>query len=281
MTLPSVPRTKSSPNERRLSLNDILTKGKDLPSRIILHGTEGIGKTSFAAQAPKPIFLMARGETGLETLIDSGRLQDTPHLPEIETWSELLGAVEMLTVEEHPYKTVVIDTVNGCERLCHEYVCKMQFNNDWSDKGFQGYMRGYDVALADWRTLLIALDRLRETKRMGVFCLCHTKVTNFNNPEGPNYDRYSPDMHAKTWGLTHKWSDMVLFAHFETFVNKESRAERAKGKGGTSRVVYTERSAAWDAKNRYGLPTEIPMGDSPKVAWSNLQSAVQKAKAGV
>src|SRR5262245_55584679 len=56
------------------SLAQVTTATRKLPNRVILHGVEGWGKTSFAAQAPKPIFLMTRGEDGLETLIDSGQL---------------------------------------------------------------------------------------------------------------------------------------------------------------------------------------------------------------
>lgn len=256
---------------------EVKTTGNKLPSRLIVHGVEGVGKTSFAAYAPKPIFLMARGETGLETLIDSQRIGEVPHLPEIEDWSELLSAIEWLTQSEHPHKTLVIDTINGGERLCHEHVCQRDFGNKWGKDGFTSYMTGYDVSLADWRELLFALDKLRKEKRMGIVGLCHTKVTPFRNPEGADFDRYAPDMHHKTWGLTHKWADHVLFANFFTDVAEEGG--RKKGKGGQDRVLYTERHAAYDAKNRAGLPEEIGMGKSGQDAWTNFVTAM-KTKGG-
>src|SRR5262249_3104824 len=74
---------------RRLALSDVVTAGEGLPNRCVLHGVEGIGKTSFGACAPKPIVLMTRGETGLITLLDSGQLPPTPHFPELLTWEEL------------------------------------------------------------------------------------------------------------------------------------------------------------------------------------------------
>lgn len=268
--------SRSAMPAKRMSVSDIQTKGKNLPSRFILHGTEGIGKTSFAAQAPAPIFLMARGETGLETLIDSGRLPDVPHWPEIQSWSDLLGAIEALTTEEHGYKTLVIDTLNGCERLCHEMVCNRDFGGDWGKSGFTSYMTGFEVSLAPWREFLVALDSLREKRRMSVLALCHTKVVSFKNPEGADYDRYAPDMHQKTWSLTHKWADGVLFANFEVFVDE--KGARAKGKGGNVRMIYTERTAAYDAKNRHGLPTEISMGTSSQESWDNFKKAIQTGK---
>lgn len=229
--------------------------------------------------APKPIVLMGRGETGLETLIDNGQLSDTPHFPELNTWGEVLQAVDELERSEHEYKTLVIDTLGMIERLCHEDVCAKNYHNDWSEKGFMGFQRGYDTALASWRELLIAIDRLRESKKMAFIGLCHTKVENFKNPEGPDFDRYVPAVHKKTWELTHKWADMVLFANYETFVESE-RTGKPKGKGGQNRIIHTERCAAFDAKHRHGLPNEIEMGDAGRGAWSVFQKALVDSKKG-
>lgn len=236
--------------------------------------------------APRPYFLMARGETGLETLMDSRQIKDVDHYPELMKWNTVLDVVDMLATEEHKFGTLVMDALGGFERLCHEYVCKRDFcsaerpDGDWGDKGFQGYMRGYDIALADWRTLLSKLDTLREKKRMAIIVIAHTKVTAFKNPEGLDYDRYEPDMHRKTWGLTHKWADIVLFANYLTVVDDKATISKTtgKGKGGTSRVLYTERTAAYDAKNRCGLHDEIDMGSSAAEAWTNFITAIKTAK---
>lgn len=277
------PEAKQQPSKPKLNLSAITNTGNKLPNRYILHSTEGWGKTSFGAQTPHPIFLETKGETGLETLIDAGRLKETPHFPEVETWSDLLGYIGALTTEEHPYKTLVIDTLNGAERLCHEHVCERDFNGEWGDRGFMGYMRGYEVSLADWREFLTALDRLRDTKRMGIVALVHTKVKTFKNPEGPDYDRYAPDMHDKTWSLSHKWSDCVLFGNFEVVMtavqeNKKTGASRGKAVGGNIRMMYTERHASYDAKNRLGLKTEIEMGESAAQGWANFVAALKEGR---
>lgn len=222
---------------------------------------------------------MGRGETGLETLIDSGQLEDTPHFPEINTWTELMQCVGDLEKSDHDFKSIVIDTLNVFERLCHEHVCSKSFNNDWTDKGFMGYHRGFEIALADWREFLMAIDRLREQRKMLFVGLCHTKVQNFKNPEGPDYDRYVPAVHSKTWEITARWADMILFANYETFV-QESKGSRPKGAGGSNRILHTERSAAFDAKHRHGLSAEISMGDSGKESWGVFQSAMVEAKKG-
>ncbi len=227
----------------------------------------------------KPIFIETKGETGLETLISHGRLPEVPHFPEVQSWEELMGAIETLTLDEHDFRTLVIDTANGGERLCHEFVCNRDFGGDWGDKGFTGYMRGFEVSLAEWRTFLNKLDTLRATKQMAIVLLCHTKVKPFKNPEGPDFDRYQPDMHEKTWGLTAKWSDVVLFGNFDVTVQKDSaNSKKGKASGGQIRILYTERHAAYDAKNRLGLPGEIEMGDSPAEAWRNFMTVVKEGR---
>jgi hypothetical protein len=196
----------------RIALADVTKAGGGLPNRAIFHGVEGVGKTSFGACTPKPVFLMTRGETGLVTLIDAGQVAETAHFPEAASWPDLLDAVNALTAEAHDYRTLVIDALNGAERLCHEHVCSRDFGGNWGRDGFTSYMTGYDVALADWRAFLEALDRLRSERRMSVLALAHTRVTTFKNPEGADYDRYAVDVHHETWSLTHKWADLVLFA---------------------------------------------------------------------
>ncbi len=258
---------------RSLSLEDVTGKSRGLPSRMVVHATEGWGKTSFAAQAPKPIFLMARGETGLETLIDQGRLPEIPHFPEINSWSEWMGALETLKTGDHDFKTLVADAINGTERLCHEKVCRDEFKGEWGDRGFASYQKGYEVSLTPWREMLSALDALRETKHMAIILICHTHVRPFRDPEGEDYDRYTTDLHHKTWGLTHKWADLVLFGNFEVF-----RDDKGKPQGGAKRIIHTERRAAYDAKNRHGLDEEIYCGNSPQEAWANFQAAIKKGR---
>lgn len=273
------PRSGQLPIQKRPLLSEIVNTGSGYPNRYILHAVEGWGKTSLGAYAPKPLFLQTKGETGLETLIDAGQLPEVPHFPEIQDWNTLLGCIDTLIEDPHEYRTLALDTLNGAERLCHEHVCKMHFANDWTDKGFMGYMRGFEVSLADWREFLSRLDRLRAERRMTIMLLCHTKVGTFKNPEGPDYDRYQPDCNAKTWALTAKWADVVLFGNFEVTVDTEkANARKGKGKGGQQRMMYCERHASYDAKNRIGLPPEIEMGSNPAEGWQAFISAVKAGR---
>lgn len=266
------------------TMADIASKGVALPNRYGLYAGGGFGKTSLLAYSRDPIFLMTRGETGLLTLISAGQLPPTPHLPELESWGDLTAAIKFLRTGEHDRKTLVLDTVNGAERLLHEYVCDRDFNGDWSDKGFQGFMRGYDIALADWRLFENSLDELRKERGMTIFLLAHAKVKTFKNPNGADYDRYTPEMHDRTWALTKGWLDGVFFGNFEVLVNTgkqrgEESLKKGKASENSTRILYTNSdNPVFDAKNRMGLPDEIEMGDSPKEGWDNFAAAIMASR---
>lgn len=261
-------------------LADIISTPRRLPNRVSLHALEKWGKTSFAAMAPSPVFLCTRGEDGLDTLIANGLLPSIPHFPTPAVdWLEVRMNVQRLIINDHSYKTLVLDTANGAERLCHEHVCRTQFDSDWGEKGFGGYGRGFKLAVKEWIDFIQLLEELRQKRQMAIILLFHTSVVKFANPEGADYDRYQPAVHAATWGETHKWCDMILFGAFETFVQMQSKsAPKGKGTGGRTRILHTERTPAFDAGNRHNLPPEIELGDTPAEAWTRFTDALHNGR---
>lgn len=247
---------------------------------MILYGVPGIGKTSFAAAVPGVVFLVDPNEQGINSLKESGLVPATlPVLPPPRSFSETLDALDALRTEAHDFKCLALDALGGFERLCHESVCQRDYSGDWGKGGFGSYQQGYDTSLADLRLFINAFDALRDERKMSILLLGHAKVSPFKNPSGPDYDRYNIDVHHKTWALMSKWADIVLFANYEVAFNKnEQDAKKAKAKGGKTRVLYTEHDAAWDAKNRHGLPEEIEMGVSGSEAWSNFVNAMKAGR---
>jgi hypothetical protein len=103
--------------------------------------------------------------------------------------------------------------------------------------------------------------------------LGHVQVRPFKNPLGADYDRYVCDVHHKTWGVTHKWADAVLFGTFRTVLD-EKKGTKPKGIGGADRVLFCERRDAYDAKNRYGMPEELDIPNEPAEVWGTIWAAV-------
>lgn len=238
-----------------MNLASIRRGPRETPFSVVLYGPEGIGKSTFGAGAPNPIFLGT--EDGTSQL-------DVASFPTPQKFSDVLDAIATLGAEEHDFRTLVLDTLDWLEPLIHAHVCKA--NGKASIEAF-GYGKGYVLALDEWRTLLAALGKLR-TKGMNVVLLAHSRVKGYHNPAGDDYDRYTMKLHEKAEQLVKEWADAVLFATYKV-VTTENDQGRIKAYGDGTRVAYTEHRPAWDAKNRYGLPLEIPLD------WGDFEAAAR------
>lgn len=248
-----------------------------LPPRIILNAMEGWGKTSLAANAPEPVILMARGETGFETLRGHGRVPDVD-CGTIGDWPSLLGYLDSLSQKPLHYKTIVLDALGGYERLCWETVVRRDFKGNWGDDGFFAFQKGPGLAVRDWLELLPRLDVLNRQGAM-ILILSHATVGPFRNPTGRDYDRYQADCRKETWAATVKWADAVLFGAFEQMLVDVKGASKPKASDRVSdRVLHTTRTEAWDAKNRYGLPDSIDIPNDPMRGWETLSAALIAGK---
>jgi hypothetical protein len=266
--------------EKKNWLKQVLRKARSRPTAAVLYGPPGVGKTSFGAQMPKPIFLVDYQEDGINTL-KIGRLvsEAVPVLPAMSDWGSTLSVLQSLATDEHDYKTLVIDTLGGFEALCHDYVCRMHYNGNWGETGFTSYQKGYETSLPYWREFVNSLDRLRDERRMSILALGHSIVKPYKNPIGDDFDRFTIALHHKTWTITERWADMVLF--YDYFIDtRKAEGDRVKGQGGDTRVLRTEHCAAFVAKNRHNLPDEIMAGKSPEGAWGALSDAVVAARKG-
>lgn len=231
-----------------------VTRGKQVrPFYVLLFGTEGVGKSSWAADAPDPIFIPT--EEGTDHL-------DVARFPLCRTWTDINECVDELHAGGHGYKTVVIDTADQAECLAwdHLFATKKTEKGAVAESiGDYGFGKGYEMALDLWRVLVSKLERLRSEQGMNVVILAHTHVKNFSNPEGENFDRYELKMNQKLAGFLKSRPYAVLFATYEIYSHIKNGEKKAKGVGSGARILRTERRPAFDAKNRYGLPYEMPL----------------------
>lgn len=244
---PSASPLAAVPSPSRMSLANVSKGKRTAPDRIVLHGTEGVGKSSWGAEAPNPIFIAAE---------DGIRFLDVASFPEPQSFEDVISAVESLVSGEHEFKTLVIDTIDWVGHLIRDKVMKA---NAWDAAAFDAYGRGYKVWVQEWRKLLSSLDRLRAKKGMEIILLVHSKVGNFKNPAGNDYGRYQLAIGGdEAPELVKQWADIVLFATHEEFTTDPKKG-RVKGVSSGQRIVNTERTAAWDAKHRHGLPPQLPL----------------------
>jgi hypothetical protein len=250
-------------------LDNIQTGRESRPPRIMIYGSEGVGKSTFGASAPKPIFIQT--EDGLGEI-------DCSKFPLAKTVSEILAELTALRDEQHDFQSVVIDSADWLERLIFEDVCR-EYGVRSIEKADGGYGRGYTHALAHWRKIVHLLEELRDKRGMLVILVAHAKIERFEDPENAAYDRYTPRLHKHAASLLSEWVDAVLFANKKLRVQKENAGfsgERAIaapiGADGGERIVRTVGSPACIAKNRFGLPPELPL------SWDAFIEAYQGAR---
>ena len=249
-------------------LERIHTGRRHSPPRLVLYGTEGIGKSTTAAAAPEPIFIPT--EDGLDQI-------DCASFPLAGRYSDVEAALQALIHEPHDFQTVVIDSLDWLERLIWDHLCQ-QYGVTGIEKVDGGYARGYTHALTHWRKVLADLDTLRRKRGMCVILLAHAKVEKFEDPEHSSYDRYSPRLHKHANALITEWADAVLFATRRIITRADASGggfgrdrtiAAGLGEAGGERILRTVGSPSCVAKNRFNLPGELPL------AWSSLMEALR------
>ena len=160
-----------------MNLLQQVTSGRSpAPRRVMLYGTHGVGKSTWASCAPNPIFIQC--EDGLGEL-------DCAKFPLATTFDQAMQALSELYTDEHPYRTVVVDSVDWLERLIWADVCRKRNVQSIEEIG---YAKGYVFAMTQWREFMDGLSALRTDKGMTTVLIAHARIERFENPETDSYD---------------------------------------------------------------------------------------------
>jgi len=224
--------------------------------RVLVYGVEGIGKSTFAAGAPSPVFIQT--EDGLGSLA-------VDHFPVATKVSDVLDAISTLFDGGHDFKTVVIDSLDWLETLIWRDI---EAKYDAKDLA---YGKGAMIAADKWREILDGLTALRNDRGMAVILIAHTEIKRFDSPETEPYDRYQPKLQARSSALVREWCDAVLFANYKTLIKKDDvgfNKTVSRGITNGERLLFTSERPAYMAKNRYSLPESIPL------SWEAFESAI-------
>lgn len=221
--------------------------------KVVIYGPEGIGKSTLAAQFPKPLFIDTEGSTGN---LNVNRFEDKP-----TSWTMLTNYIEYVKQNPQVCETLAIDTMDWAERLCIEDIL-----NTYGKKGIEdfGYGNGYVYVAEAIGRFLNTLQELIDKDICNVVLNCHAQLKKFEQPdEAGSYDRYELKLGKKTSSqtapLVKEWADMILFCNYETYaVAADKDGKKFKAQGG-QRVMYTTHHPCWDAKNRADLPPKIPL----------------------
>lgn len=228
-----------------------IIRGKILSAqKTVVYGPEGIGKSTFAAQFPNPLFIDTEGST---------KHMDVARLPKPSSFAMLLEEIRYVKTNPTICKTLVIDTIDWAEQLCISDICSRYQKTGIEDFG---YGNGYVYTKEEFGRFLNQLDEIIE-QGINVTVNAHAQMRKFEQPDEMGaYDRYELKLGKKTSSqtspLVKEWADTVLFVNYKTFaVASDDKGKKFKAQGGT-RVMYTSHHPCWDAKNRWGLNPEVP-----------------------
>lgn len=219
--------------------------------KFCIYGPEGIGKSTFVSHIPGIVYIDTEGSTAS---------MDVPRLPKPTSWQMLLQEAEY--VRDHPqdFGALVIDTADWAERLCMDAVCASHPVNGKPMASIEdaGYGKGYVYLYEEFGKLLNIMQEISD-RGVHVGFTAHAMMRKFEQPDELGaYDRWELKMSKKVAPLVKEWCDVLLFANYKTMVYATDDKGRKHKAAGGQRVMYTNHHPCWDAKNRHGLPDEMP-----------------------
>ena len=245
-----------------------IIQGKvERPYRVMLYGVAGIGKSTWAADAENPIVIQT--EDGNDQI-------GVDRFPVAKTFEEIVEAGKQLIAEDHEYKTVVIDSMDWLEKIIHEELCTEYGAKSIMDEDCKsfGYGKGFGLALPYFARVLKMCEILNSKKNMNVILLAHSEVKRHEDPRVEGYDRYQPKMHKSASSLITEWAEGVFFAGKEVVTRQVEgtfNKKVTKGQDTGTRILYTEESPAYIAKNRWALPPMLPLNHAAFIAAKGKQ----------
>lgn len=219
------------------------------PPRVLIYGPEGVGKTTFGAKAENPIFITPEGG------VDQVRTRNGSLVDEIEgvsTWDDVMKACADILKEPHDFRTLVVDSADWLEKLCHAKIIGDTKKSIITVNG--GYGAGYRQSEIMHKELIELLSKIRETRGMAIIVTAHAHVRQVKDPSMPeDYDGYEIKCHEFVSSLWREWVDALLFVRFKTYTTSGDDTAKARAVGDTTRVVYATKQPSFQAKNRYGI----------------------------
>jgi hypothetical protein len=252
------------------SLDKIEVSGKPQPARVLLYGPAGVGKTTAASRAFKPAILGTEDGTGLLSV---------PCFPIAKSYDDVLDSLKALMQEDHEFRTLVIDSIDGVEHLIDKSVCDRHGKEFMSDFA---YYKGNIESFGRVESLLHDLDDLRSSRGMQIILISHSIRVTVEDPTIGAFDRMEPNLYKKAVPLIVAWADIVGHMDFEKVITDKgdktsSRTVRTTRKSASkSRVIHFQDDGSFIAKNRRGLPDSLNVEFED--GWSEVESAMKEAQ---
>jgi hypothetical protein len=220
------------------------------PPKMIVYGQPGVGKTTFAASADAILLDCENGAGAVPGLIRTPYLQSWPQM---RKW-----LVELATAPPDGVAAVAVDTIDWMVQRIVEHVVLDLDGKAQGDitntlgTAHGGYFKAREIVQnIVYRDLLPMLNAVAD-HGVAIILLAHAANTKMTSPEGFDLRLAAPDLPHWIAPPFIEWADCVLYA----------------SRDGDQRMLLTEGTNVILAKNRYGLPVELPL------SWPALMRAL-------
>lgn len=237
-------QTEQSLKERSEGEEMNITRGKQKQAvRGLLYGTEGVGKTTLASSIPRALLLDT----------ERGSLRVNCARTHVDKWTTLTSDFrDIAEGKSKEWSTIVIDSITAAERMLIDAMCA---KGNKKSLASWPYGEGYGLFEKGFGDFLKRADRLIDAG-YNVLFIGHSSVKHTDDPVDGGWDRFEVDLDKRSSSMIKRWADVVAFMRFKQKIRRAD-GEKARGIGGQERVIYTARTAAYDAKSRLELPDEI------------------------
>jgi intein/homing endonuclease len=210
-----------------------------------------VHNSTWCSQAEGAVFLAT--EAGLNNL-------EVFQVP-ITRWEEFLLTCREIAEGKHPFRTVVIDTVDNAYRMCADYICaKFKIDHE-SDLGFG---KGYALINNEFHRVLTKVSLLP----YGLFLVSHSQEREIETRTG-KHTRIVPTLPDRVRQIVLGMADVILYCDIEVTTGPD---------GGTTtrRVMRTKPHVNYEAGDRTGrLPEVIDLDFSKFLEAFNQGVSVQ------
>ena len=192
---------------------------------VLLYGASKIGKSTLCSSADHALFLAT--EAGLNSL-------DVFQQP-ILNWQGLCVAVADIEKGDHPFKTIILDTVDNAYKMCADHICRKSNIQHESDLGFG---KGFSLVNNEFQRVLTKLSLMP----YGLYLISHAQDKEMDTPTGKRM-KTIPTLPGKAREIVLGMVDIILFCDVEMVPGPE-------GKKIERRVMRTKPSALYEAGDR-------------------------------
>lgn len=215
------------------------------PMCFLLYGPKGVGKTSLAAQFPKPILIdIEKGASYIDIPKD-----------QCETFDDVKDAIKDAIKSD--YQTIALDSLDWLEQLIFDSI-KKKYKTDSIEKAAGGYGKAYKEVLDLNREIKDLFVQIMSAGKH-VVLIAHNKTKSYNNPmTETSYDRIEVKLHdsasASVKDFWTEFVDGVFLINEDTVTTGSGKEARAFSSG---LYLFTKNSPAYDAKRRVDMPDKI------------------------